>query len=789
MKKCVLFITLFICCINVLLAQHAVNLRGTVTDNNSHAIAGAVIHVLNTNLQTTTDAAGRFMFTNVTPGKYMIEATATGFAVASATLAANTDNNGVVIQLQPDIKQLDEVIVTAEKREASNQQLPISITALSAKKIADYRIWNTKDITAIVPNLYSADPGDKRNVTAIRGIATTSYDQAIATYIDGVNQFGLDTYISPLFDVERIEVLRGPQGTLYGRNAMGGVVNIVTKQPTNTLSGFAEASVGNYGLQRYTAGIKAPLIKDKLYVGVAGLYEGSNGFYTNDFNNTHYDKQHSLGGNYYLKFIADKQWSFALNAKHVSNRNGGPFPLVFGSEEAFGNAYHLNQNATTLLIDNIFNSSLSANYSGSHFNFSSQTAYQYNYRYYKQPIDADFSPLNAVSLVTNYGNDWNTAKVWTQEFKFSSSASSESPFKWVAGTFLFTQNSPVKQGTHLGPDVGLVYPGTDSNATSLNTAIVRKYGAAVYGQLTYAITGKFNITGGLRYDYEHQKQRVLGEYFVDGVPDPVFTFQPDTATTAHFNAWSPKLGVDYSISKSSLLFAIYSKGYRAGGLTPLSSDPNQPPLYPFKPEYSNNIEAGLKNSLFNNRLLLNITAFYTKVTDAQVPTLLLPDAVTITKNTGKLTSKGLEAELNAAVAKGFTADYSFGYTHAAYNHLKISSNNGEVNLKGNRQVFTPNITSMLALQYSFATGNKKLHFGLRGEWRLTGKQYFDLANTIAQNQYSLLNAQAMAGLKQWSLRLWSRNIAGKKYIAYAYDFGAIHLGDPATYGATLQFKF
>ncbi|TKK65682.1 TonB-dependent receptor [Ilyomonas limi] len=786
MKKYILLTTLFIYLLTHLNAQRLINLTGDVNDNNSHALAGAIIHLLNTNLQTTTDTGGRFIFPNVPAGTYTLQVAALGFATTTVTVSS--DNKSVTITLQPDVQQLDEVIVTAQKREENNQQLPISITALSSKKTAAYRIWNTKDMTAIVPNLYAADPGDKRNITAIRGIATTSYDQAVATYIDGVNQFGLDTYISPLFDVERIEVLRGPQGTLYGRNAMGGVVNIVTKQPTNHLSGFAEASVGNYGLQRYTAGIKAPLIKDKLYMGAAGLYERTNGFYTNDFNNSHYDRQHSIGGNYYLKFIANKQWSFMLNAKHNNNRNHGPFPLVADRDEAFNHAYHVSQNATTQLIDNIINTSLSANYSGRHFNFSSQTAYQYNYRIYAQPIDADFSPLDALSIINNYGKSWNTVKVWTQEFRFSSSAAAASPFKWVAGTFLFTQNSPVKQATHFGNDATLL-GSPDSNYALLSTTIAKKYGAAVYGQITYVASSKFNVIAGLRYDYEHQQQHILGEYFKDGIDEALFNFQPDTSATIHFNAWSPKLGIDYSINKKSLLFATYSKGYRAGGLTPLSpTDPSQLPLYAFKPEYSSNIEAGIKNSLFNHRLLLNITAFYTTVTDAQVPTLILPDAVTITRNTGKLTSKGLEAEVNAVITKGLTTDYSFGYTNALYDNLKISSNGGELNLKGNRQVFTPNTTSMLALQYSFAAGTKTT-FAIRGEWKWLGKQYFDLANTIAQNQYSLFNAQATAAYRQWSLKLWSRNITGKKYIAYAYDFGAIHLGDPATYGATLQFKF
>ncbi len=174
------------------------------------------------------------------------------------------------------------MVVTAQKNEETLQNIPISITAISAKQVEQYRLWNNKELTAIVPNLYSNNPGDERNVTSIRGIVTTSYDPAVATYVDGVNQFGLDTYIASLNDIERIEVLRGPQGTLYGRNAMGGVINIITKQPTNATNGFAELNIGNYGLWRLSAGIRAALIKNKLFFGASGVFNTRNGFYTNN---------------------------------------------------------------------------------------------------------------------------------------------------------------------------------------------------------------------------------------------------------------------------------------------------------------------------------------------------------------------------------------------------------------------------------------------------------------------------------------------------------------------------
>lgn len=784
-KKRILFCLLVGGFLNVLNAQVIVS--GKVTDANSKAVPRASVHVLNTNAGVVSNTDGSFSIGNVLPGNYIIEFSAIGYANRSLQVQVGKDPVTINSILLQKANSLDEVVVTAQKREEMLQRLPVSITALTAQKVEEYRLWNSKDLTAIAPNFYSSDPGDKRNVTSIRGIATTSYDPAVATYIDGVNQFSLDTYIASLFDIERIEVLRGPQGTLYGRNAMGGVINIITRQPTNTTNGFVEASIGNYGSQRYSAGIRTPLIKDKLFFGAAGLYDRSNGYFTNEFNNGHYDKQHNVMGNYYLKYLVNARWAATLNVKHNSNRNNGPFPLVFGVDDAFAKPYIVNQNAPTTIIDNSLNTGLSINYAGTGFNFNSQTAYQSNYRYYDRPIDADFSPLDAVTLINNYGKDWNNVKVFTQEFKFSSAAGSSAPLKWTAGTFLFHQSSPTKQNTHLGSDA-LLYGYPDVDISSIVSTKAKGSGVAFYGQAIYNLTDKLELTAGLRYDYEHKEQSVFGEY-QKGTTTPI-TVRSDTSATANFNAFTPKLSLAYQASKSSLLFAGYSSGYRAGGLTSYSGMENQPPLFAFKPEYSNNIEAGIKNTLLNNRLTLNLTGFYTTVTNAQVPTLVLPEAVTITRNTGKLTSKGVEAELSAAPAKGLEVNYSLGYTHATYDDLKISQGNTEADLKGNRQIFTPDVTSMLAAQYSVGIcKNDKVKLVVRGEWKYLGSQYYDLANTIRQAPYQLLNTRAGFSTKWFDLMFWGRNLTDKKFIAYAYDFGGIHLGDPKTYGVSLKVKF
>lgn len=765
-----------------------VQLSGKIKNAKNEPIAGASVYLLNTAFITVANADGAFTFNNMKRGNYTVEVKAIGYATISKDIAVNTAQD-ISLQMEESSAQLDEVVVSAQKYEERLQKVPASITALSERQINDYRIWNSKDITAIVPDLYSANPGDGRNVTSIRGITSTSYDPAVATYIDGVNQFSLDTYIPQLFDVESIEVLRGPQGTLYGRNAMGGVINIITKKPSNSFNAFAELNFGNYGQQRFSAGIKAPLIKNKLFFGAAGLYTKLDGFYTNEFNNSKFDKQHNAAGNYYLKYIAGERWFITLNFKHTANRNNGAFPLVQGIEDAFLKPFMVNQDAVTQLVDNSINTSLVINHAGSNINFNSQTAWQSNYRYYDKPIDGDFSPIDGITIINNYGSKWNNVKVFTQELKFASPASSVSKLKWTTGAYFYLQNNPNKQAVHFGEDA--IFVGSpDINYAIINTTKGKNAGAALYGQFTYSISNVLRLTAGLRYDYEHKKLSALGEYKPDESPGPIFETRPDTSATATYSAVSPMLSFAYDLNDKSNLYVSYNRGFRTGGLTQLGADPSQPPLYQYKPEYSNNFELGLKNSLLKNRLRMNFSVFYTNIMDAQIPTLVLPDAVTVTKNAGKLSSKGFEAELNALPVKGLELTCNFGYTDARYDDLKLPQEGVSVNHDGNRQIFTPDITSMLAAQYSIALSKKPgINMVLRGEWYYLGSQYFDLKNTIRQSPYQLLNVRAGISTKNIDLMFWARNITDKLYMAYAYDFGAVHLGNPKTYGVTCRIKF
>ncbi|GIZ09676.1 TonB-dependent receptor [Flavobacterium sp. UMI-01] len=767
------------------IAQNNITFKGKLLNPEQQGVSKAFIQILNTNLSTLSNNDGDFSFENAPSGVFVVKITASGYATISQNINLSaTSGSKVVFQLKKEGNELDEVIITAQKREENQQKTPLSISTLSDKQIKKYKIWDTKDITAIVPNLYASNPGDNRNITSIRGITSTSYDPAVATYIDGVNQFGLDTYISQLQDVERIEVLRGPQGTLYGRNAMGGVINIITKQPNNFTSGFAEIGLGNYNQQRLSAGVKFPLVKDKLFFGASGLVSKRDGYYTNTFNDSNFDKQESYMGNYYLKFLPNAKLAITLNAKHISNTNDGAFPLASSSSAALENPFQLNQNSIATMLDKTFNTSLSVNYNANHFDLVSQTAYQSNYRYYKSPIDGDFSPLDGYAIVNNYGRDWNNVKVLSQEIRLSSKANSTSKLKWLAGTYLFHQDNPVKQGTHIGDD-GNLLGAPESNVTYINTNVGKGSGLAFFGQGTYAITEKLDMIFGLRYDLENRKLKAQGERQPDG--DEVGTIFPETAASATFDAFSPKAGLNYKLNPNATLFATYNRGFRTGGISQLSGDPREA-LLTYEPEMSSNFEIGSKNRFLNNRLQLNLAAFYTLVNNAQVPTLLLPDAITVTQNVGELHSKGIEFQTEFIPFRNLEFSYNFGLTDAKYSELNLPDDGSTQTFKDNKQLFTPNVTSMLATQYNQdLTANSKTF--ARIEWRYLGQQYYDLANQVGQGSFHTLNLRAGFTYKKIELTLWAENITNKEYVDYAYSFGAAHLGTPRTYGVLLTTTF
>jgi iron complex outermembrane recepter protein len=793
-------ITLTICFLVSCSSIFSQSISGKITAKGGEGLSGTNIKILNSNLGTVSDKDGKYQFKKVPFGNVTLEISAVGFSTKTQkSVSKSNENQEINVVLSESNAQLEEVVVSAEKIEQNAQKLPLAISTISSKQVADYRLWNIKDLTSIVPNMYTASAGDDKNFTSIRGIASSSYDQPVATYVDGVNQFRLDAYIPQLIDIERVEILRGPQGTLYGRNSMGGVINIITKQPTNKTAGFGEVNFGSFGTQRYTAGVRTPLIKDHLFVGASVMYDTRDGFYTNIFDNSKFDVHNSFTGNYFLKYVASPKFSAVLNLKQYNRKNKGSFTLApYAAALVDSVKYKVNYNAVAQDNDNTLNGSAVLNYYGNKVNITSITAYQTNDRFYEGPIDADVQlpyksqglDVNAVEVKNDAGQ--NTVSFWTQEVRLNSSANSESPLKWTLGGFYFTQNDPSSQNLIIGKD-GSKF-GQPNNAKSLTNALADNNGIAFFGQATYAINEAFDLTLGLRYDSENQKLTV-GSKFQQGTFTA--TTRSDTTASTSFSAFSPKANLTYKVAENQVAYISYSRGYRAGGFSQIGFDPSDAPLVAFAPEYSNNIEFGWKGTYFDNRLRANFSVFNIQVTDAQTPTLV-PELGfrTATRNAGNFSSTGFESEISATIAKGLQIDWNFGMTSATYSKLALpqtvfvagKSTKVEKDFTGNKQILTPSFTSMLAVQYSIPLTNN-IQYIARGEMRMLGKQYFDLPNKYSQDDYTLFNVRTGFSTKNYDVMFWGRNLSNTTYIAYAYSFGSATLGNPRTVGVSLSARF
>src|SRR5699024_8360546 len=356
------------------------------------------------------------------------------------------------------------------------------------------------------------------------------------------------------------------------------------------------------------------------------------------------------------------------------------------------------------------------------------------------------------------------------------------------GAFGFLTDDPVKQGSYFGEDAEIY--GAEPNTTILTINEGKQRGVAVFGQANIALHNKLDLTVGLRYDWE--KSKITGKSkMLKGENGESAVINPDTTGEGSYRALSPEAILSYQMTPEHLLFVSFKRGFRAGGISEVSEDPSNPPLKTFGPEYSNNIELGLKNDFLNNRIRWNLSFFYTRVNELQVSQLILPEALTVTKNVGKLRSFGLEPEFTALLGRYFSVNWNAGYTNAEFTELaKAGEEGGNEDLSGNKQLFSPEFTSNARLRYERGLGDTKT-FKLKAsaEWQWTGTTYYDLGNTLKQDPYHLFNARIGVQRGPVELSLWTRNIFDTHYVDYAYNFGAAHLGAPATYGASIKYAF
>ena len=787
MKKYILLIFNVLIMSNIL----AQSIKGTVKSTTGENIAFANITLLNTAKGAVADKNGAFEI-NLSKGKYQVSVSAVGYATQIQQVTVADKSTDLNISLNPSTQDLGEVVVTADKTEQNLLNIPGAVSSLSAKKIEDARVWELANLTAIVPNyLYSELGVAFQQIQSIRGVQVFSENPAVATYIDDVNALDIIGGGFQMADIERVEVLRGPQGTLFGRNAMGGVVNIITKKPTNRTSGFAELSLGNLGLQRYNAGFKTPIVKDKLFFGINGVYTKRNGFLKNDttglgkteknIQGARVGDERSIYGNAYLRWIPTSQFSATLNLKAQTDQSDATgFMLSVPNETlAFANPDKIYLTRIGTHQRNILNTSLNLKYYGSSYTLTSISATQTIGMAYR---DVDFPGYYHTFREKEIGEMLPPQKVFTQEFRINSNAV-DSKLSYSAGVFYFNQ-------TGYEPTTNLAYELAPGMYAAFRNKSVNN-GLAVFGQFGYKLTQGLELTAGLRYDNENRKA------IFNGFGDAIFTMgtltfvRSDSTVTGRYNAISPKVALNYSINSKSSVYVSYTRGFRAGGVN--SQRLPKGISQTFQPEFSDNFEAGLKATGLENKLRVGLTAFLINWKDLQFYNLVAPFTYA-RENLGDVQTKGLELDATMIPVKNLELDASLGLNSGKYKDFRLTrvdfatASETKIDVSGKKLANAPSHTFYVAMQYGIPlSATAKL--SLRGEYRSVGQFYTDLQNTLNQPTYSLINTRLNLQVAKLNVAFWVQNLGNTRYLIYGSgdtSFGrSVRMASPRTLGLTL----
>ena len=710
----------------------------------------------------------------------------------------------IVAQDSLQSKQLEEVIVTANKREENILKVNTSITSLSAKKVEDTRTWGLSGLSAIVPNYNYQELGVSfQQIQSIRGIQVFSENPAVSTYIDDVNNIDILANGFAFTDIERIEVLRGPQGTLYGRNAMGGVVNIITKKPTNVTTAFAEVSLGNLGIQRYSGGFKTPIVKGKLFFGLNGLFQKQDGFLKNDIANTSttdaslngklVGSENNLYGNMYLKWLAGKRLTFTLNFKGQQDKssNSGFMVSQFSDTYAFQNPDKINLARISSHERNILNSSLVAKYQAPAFTITSISALQTIAFGFK---DLDFPGIYHSYYDGSIGELLPPQKVWSQELRINSTK--ETKLQYTAGLYAFTQKGyePTTNTAYELSDVEAAAFALPNGSFLINRNRSNNYGLAAFGELNYALNSELKATFGIRYD--HEKREAVFNGFGDAVliGGVVTEIKPNLTASGTYAAVSPKFALSYAPNDNDNFYVTYSRGFRAGGINPSSLPAGI--RQTFDPEYSNNYEIGYKSLFADKKVSIAASAFLIQWQDLQFYNLVAPFTYA-RENVGNAQSAGFEIEFSALPKKGLQFDGSLGINATKYKDFDLKRVNFGTGVEtvtaigGNKLSNAPGHTLFLGAQYDYEI-NAKAKAVFRFEVRNIGDYYTDIQNQIKQPSYTLLNTRIGFNINKIGVFVWGQNLTNKRYLAYGNpdsSFGRqARIAQPRTFGITLSTK-
>jgi iron complex outermembrane receptor protein len=696
-------------------------------------------------------------------------------------LASAVTTTGVAdFAVADDSDQLETVVVTAQKRSEDIQKVPVQVAAFSSEQLESANVRNTQQLLNLVPNVNLANSYTFLNsFVTIRGISEiNNASSPLAVVVDGVPQNNQKQLLMDLFDVQQVEVLMGPQGGLYGRNAIGGAMIITTAKPTNEFKSLVDLSYGNGDSYQAMASLSGPIIDDTLLFRLDGNVRGSGGLIKNPYLDANVDAVNH-DDTVRLRLLAYPTSWLTLDLR--GDYNNFKAGAIWDSVVASGNPNQIDPPVSD------FRGATNGDVGDVTFKFDADmhfatltgiTGYTNLKEDNRGSLDFTNPIINPGGFLgvlgpVGQGQNLNTS-ILSQELRLASR--DDQSLRWIVGSYYLDTDRTLLTRAFLE-----MPPGSNQFDDPALTIIDRnerdqEYSWAFYAQADYDITQALTLTGAYRYDTDKivQTNEVL--------PDIGAKVRSDES------APEPKATLTYHFDRNALAYVTYSTGFRAGGF----NSPNIAAPYTeyFQPERVTNYEAGFKTSWLDQTLIVNGAYYYAIDRNFQFFFVNASDGSQIIQNLNRVHIEGLELNAQALVARGLTVFGGVGTTNS-----EIIASAEFPSVVGNKTPKTIPWSLKAGVQYDRPLGND-LNGTIRVDYTHDAKEYWQIDNVDVQNALNLVNLRAGVEFRNYGVYVWGKNLTDKryyedynpaKYSGLPYDIGS--LAEPLSYGVEFRAKF
>jgi len=695
-----------------------------------------------------------------------------------ALLLAQGLYSAVIPVVYAQTTEVQTVVVTARKWAEPLQSVPGAVTVQSADDMKSAGVNDLRDAARYVPNLTLGDFSVRRlTFPYLRGIGSGRNSAAVTTIIDGVPQLSYATANQEFLDVERIEFLRGPQGALYGRNTLGGAINVVPRLPSREPVTSVSLSGGDYSLFDARVSTEGPVDSKQAAGSFSAGYSTRDGYTENDVTGNKIDSRESFFGRVQVLWPEEGPWSFRFSVNGEADRDGD---YALGDLAALrARPYHVAHDYEGSSERDLSQPVFTAMRRGEEVNLTSITAFQWWHS--EDLTDLDMTPADLIRR----DNEENQ-QAWIQEVRLASAEADpikrgdQVTMRWLLGTMVYHSAYQQRSFNDYRPDavamLGLPMAYQQHDAADLNDT-----GVSLYGQSVLTFAEHLELGLGLRDDYEHRSAD-LQQY-----ANPAFMPGSSSDAEKDFNQVSPHASLGYHLTPEILPYVQVSKGYKAGGFNTLAI----PGHAEFDEENSLTYETGVKTAWLKNRMVANAALFRTEWNDLQLDVPAGSPGVFYIDNAGKARSEGGELELSIRPLTGLTL---FGGVGLLTSEFRSDSMSGGTDVSGNELPFAPHFTWHAGTEYAQTLTARYTGF-IRVEGVGTGHYYYDASNAESQDNYVLVNTRLGVETRLWRVETWINNIFDQDYIPIAFPYqlapsGYVgENGAPRTVGVSLSRAF